>query len=118
MAGNLAGLREGDFELRLTGPDGNQSVYASLPVHIAPSTEAEMENLAASDQPLRHLADSTGGSVLTLEQVGSLPDRIAKTSTDRMRLMETPLWDSYYLFLFVLACLGAEWALRKHVGLV
>jgi hypothetical protein len=30
---------------------------------------------------------------------------------------ELRLWDSMYLFLFVLGCFGLEWAIRKHMGL-
>jgi hypothetical protein len=30
---------------------------------------------------------------------------------------ELRLWDSMYLFLFVLGCFGLEWAIRKHAGL-
>ena len=40
-----------------------------------------------------------------------------RTRQRQGRLAEYPLWDSPYLFVFVLACLSTEWALRKRFGL-
>jgi hypothetical protein len=31
--------------------------------------------------------------------------------------IEIRLWDSTYLFVFVVGCFAAEWALRKRLGL-
>ena len=46
-----------------------------------------------------------------------LPDRLTAVADNRPRITELSLWDSPYLFVFVLACLGAEWGLRKRFGL-
>jgi hypothetical protein len=116
--GAVSDLPAGQYELRLTGPGGDQTDYARVPLTIAPDDEAEMADLSASDQPLRGLADATGGTVIPLERIRSLPELISHAQSRKTRVAEHPLWDSYYLFLFVLACFGAEWALRKHVGLL
>jgi len=60
----------------------------------------------------------TGGQTLRIDQVGQIPERLAAAAADnRPAVNELPLWDSPWLFLFVVACLGVEWGLRKRFGL-
>ena len=42
---------------------------------------------------------------------------LADVREKNARPIEYSLWDSPYLFCFVLGCLGTEWALRKRFGL-
>ncbi len=55
--------------------------------------------------------------MLRLDQLGRLPELLAALPDIRTRVTELPLWDSPYLFIFVVACFAAEWALRKRFGL-
>ena len=43
--------------------------------------------------------------------------RLRVVAERRPRYAEQRLWDSPYLFVFVVACLAAEWAARKRLGL-
>lgn len=89
----------------------------ALTVRVIRSTEAEMQNLAGDDRLLRRLAESTGGQSYGPEQLGDFPGHLAAQATERPQIAEIRLWDSPYLFAFVLACLGLEWAVRKQAGL-
>jgi hypothetical protein len=115
----LEGLPEGEYEVRLTGPaeeGGEQRLQ--LPLHVEPSYEPELQDVSPDYDRLRHLADATGGQTLRIDQVGQIPERLAGAAADnRPVVSELPLWDSPYLFLFVLGCLGVEWGLRKRFGL-
>ncbi len=114
----ISGLPIGDYELR--PPDLVLSRVVgdmSLPLHVIDNTEAEMRDLSGDIENLRQIAQSTGGKQIVLEEVASVPQLLADVSSRQPRVVELPLWDSYYLFLFVLACLAAEWSLRKHFGL-
>jgi hypothetical protein len=113
--GAIPGLPAGDYQLRLAA---GGAPPATLPLHVAPNAEEEMADLSGSEQPLRRLAESTGGAFLTLDQIGALPEKIDRSRTAQMRIVQNPLWDSYYLYTLVMACFAAEWAIRKHVGLV
>ena len=86
----------------------------SVPLHVAGSYEAELQNIAPDPERLRRLAESTGGELLRLDQIPRLPDRLADVADNRPRISELSLWDSPYLFVFVVACFGAEWGLRKR----
>jgi hypothetical protein len=112
-------LPAGDYTLRWAIPaaDGQPAHTAQMPLHVAATDEAEMANLAGDEGMLHKLADASGGEFFTLDQVNRLPERLAAVGASRSRYAELSLWDSPYLFVLVLGCLGAEWALRKRVGL-
>jgi hypothetical protein len=76
-----------------------------------------MRILSGDDVRLATLVAGTGGDVVRLEDAGQLPQRIRDVREKNARPIEYSLWDSPYLFCFVLGCLGTEWALRKRFGL-
>jgi hypothetical protein len=112
--GSVRGLEEGEYHLRVRGPEGSELEY---PLHVAKSYEAEMSNLSPDENLLKRLASSSGGQFRTLEQFKDLPTRLSLLRERAPRTAEFRLWSSWYLYAFVLACLGAEWALRKRLGL-
>jgi len=114
----LGGLAQGDYELRVAGEGaGGQQQGVMLPLHVERSVEREVADLSAEPSVLEKLSSSSGGATLPLEQVGRIPDKLAEARERQPRMTEQPLWDSPYLFVFVLACLGLEWGLRKGFGL-
>jgi hypothetical protein len=112
--GSVGDLEEGEYRLRVNGPEGSELQY---PLHVARSFEAEMSNLSPDESLLKRLASSSGGQFRTLEQFKELPPRLSVLREREPRTAEFRLWSSWYLYAFVLACLGAEWALRKRLGL-
>jgi hypothetical protein len=113
--GTIDGLAEGEYQLRLHGPDGSELEY---PLHVAQSREAEMANLAPDEDLLRRLGSSSaGGAVRLLEQFKEVPTLLANLRGRESRVAELRLWNSWYLYAFVVSCLAAEWALRKRFGL-
>jgi hypothetical protein len=117
-AGTLSGLPEGEYELRATlfSSEGPTTELA-LPLKIERNAEAEMGDLSGDPAFLQQLAESSGGKALSLDQVGSLPMLLEQSRQRQPRFSELHLWDSAYLFVFVLSCLTAEWSLRKRFGL-
>jgi hypothetical protein len=77
----------------------------------------EMADVSADPRLLRRIANSSGGQFLPLDQLNTLPRRLTEIRQRQSRLVEYALWDSPYLFAFVLGCLSAEWAMRKKFGL-
>jgi hypothetical protein len=112
----LGDLEEGEYELRINTHD-DLVPSPRLTVRVASSSQAEMADLSPDPTLLRHLAASSGGEFLTLEQLSSLPHRLAELRDRPGQTIEYPLWDSPYLFVFVVGCLSLEWALRKRFGL-
>lgn len=108
----LADLAVGSYEIRLSA--GEHSVM--LPLRISETSEAEMKNVAVDHATLQRLSGARG-QILSLDQLQALPQRIAKLQGNEPVFVEKNLWDSKYLFLFVLGSLGLEWAIRKRLGL-
>jgi hypothetical protein len=109
-------LAPGQYELKLvTGDD--LSPAPQLSVRVVSSSEAELADLSGDDGLLKRVAENTGGEFLTLDQLSSLLPRLQEVRERENRWVEYPLWDSPYLFLFVLSGLSLEWALRKQAGL-
>ena len=119
--GKLDGLAAGDYTLRLDAPPDPTAEIppapAIVPLHVAENLEAEMADLSGDDRLLRRMAESSGGRFVQLDQLNTLPRLLAENQEKQNQLIEYTLWDSPYLFVFVLACLSAEWALRKKFGL-
>jgi hypothetical protein len=112
----VSDLPPGEYALRLADA-ADPARHVSVPLHVAAASEPELVNVAGNDELLRRLAEPTGGQLLALAELASLPERLEQVRRQQTRLAEYNLWDSPYLFTFVLACLGAEWALRKRFGL-
>lgn len=119
--GLIDGLPAGDYVLQLEAPQDPAQEYGLEPVRlalrVAPRMGAELANLSGDEQFLRRIADASGGEFLTLDRLGELPQALEENRQKLNPLVEYPLWDSPYLFVFVLSCLSAEWALRKKFGL-
>ncbi len=108
----LTDLPAGDYELRLTAADRS----ISLPVRVADGEEIEMRDVSGDPANLRRLVRPRG-TVLNMSEVRSLPQMLEAPGESEPSYTEMRLWDSPYLFLFVLGALGVEWAVRMRVGL-
>jgi hypothetical protein len=114
-------LDAGEYVLHLEAPgDATTEIPpepVELPITVAPRYDAELADVSGDERLLARIATASGGQLLTLEQLGTLPARLDAIRQRQGRLAEYRLWDSPYLFVFVLACLSTEWALRKRFGL-
>ena len=115
FAAAVRDLPAGRYDVVASMPDDPESKL-QLPLEVGWSLDRELADVSADPGTLRQLASSTGGSFLWLEQTGDLARRITNLRRNTT-LAEVPLWTSPYLFLLVLGCLAAEWAIRKRAGL-
>ena len=117
-SGTAPQLPVGEYELRLLSPAIEGRVEdLPLPLQVESRSEAEMSDLTGDRAYLQGLADASGGRVLSLDQLHTLPQLLSEVRRRHPAYSEVRLWDSGYLFLFVLSCLAGEWALRKQYGL-
>jgi hypothetical protein len=119
LTASVGPLPPGDYELLVIEPGeaGASPQSPRLPLQVGTGYEAELADVTADHTVLRRLADSSNGEFYTLEHVDRLIERLRQASDRRPRYVEQRLWDSAYLFVFVVACLAAEWAARKRLGL-
>lgn len=66
---------------------------------------------------MQRLAEGTGGQVIGLSQMATLPDLLAKLNVPVMDRRVEPLWHGGWVFVLVLGLLVGEWVLRRRAGL-
>lgn len=114
---------------RLDGPFELQRFWLQVVRALAPQSasrrqelpegpfEAELADLTPDSQLLAEWAASSGGAVVSLEQINTVPRLLDELRRQRPAVRQRTLWDSGWLFVFVVGVLSAEWALRKRMGL-
>ena len=78
---------------------------------------AELEAPQRNDALLKALTEQTGGAYFTIADAASLPENIADVQNPVFVDAERELWAHPLILLAVVGLLGAEWFLRKRIGL-
>jgi hypothetical protein len=114
--GTLLGLPVGDYRLEAQVGGVTAAESLSYPLHVIGQYDAELEDPSGDRESLRRIVEASGGRLLALEQMRDLPPLLAAQAR-QPAAVTVRLWDSSYLFVFVVACFAAEWAVRKRMGL-
>ncbi len=78
---------------------------------------SEFDRVDVDEQMLRSLANQTGGVFHTLATAGQIPEELEARRALVAHREELNLWNAPWLFTLFLACVTAEWILRKRRGL-
>lgn len=78
----------------------------------------EFRSLAPDRALLEAIAKDTGGRVIELSDVSSLPKLLENLNVPIKEVITTPLWHSPWVFVLILGLLAAEWILRRKGGWV
>jgi len=78
----------------------------------------EFANLGPNPEPLKRIAEATGGRLLSMSDIGSLPGLLSQLETPFEEVRQHPLWHTPWLFLIALLCFLGEWALRRKQGIL
>lgn len=108
---------DGDLRLELTAYDGAAQVdSASIPIHVL-NDPFEQRNPFPDHELLANLAESTGGDVLSSPE--ALRDLLLRAPTTKgaPEVKRTPAWNNWWVLLALFGLLGAEWLLRRRIGL-
>jgi hypothetical protein len=111
----VSDLAEGDYTLQAVVDD--RPIGPSIPLHVRADPAAGLSDLSGDEYPMHRLADTNPGRFLRLDQIDTLPKRIADLPADTTHQVEQPLWDTPLLFCLVAGLFVLEWTLRKIAGL-
>lgn len=91
----------------------------SLPITVLPPP-SETEQLSADPEFLKTFAETTGGRLITAEEIPEIVSLMesAKESVDRAKAVWKPLWDNWWCFVIVLFIAALEWFTRRRSGLL
>ncbi len=121
-----AGVYEATFVPRVTGGfRAVASVTNSVGAEIGRSEAGWVSDLAAEEfrsltpnaALLEQIAKKTGGEVIAAKDLESFVKRLPALRAPVMESYAQPLWHTPVLFAFALACLIAEWGLRRTGGM-
>jgi uncharacterized membrane protein len=77
----------------------------------------EFRSLTPNLALLQSIANKTGGEVVSVDKLGRFTRDLPHRNAPVMDSWTYPLWHTPALFGFALACLAAEWGLRRWKGL-
>jgi hypothetical protein len=77
----------------------------------------EFRELRANRALLERIAERTGGEVVEADDIESFVDSLPTRAAEVTEPYVMPLWHRPGVFLFAIACLVAEWGLRRWKGL-
>ncbi len=118
FSASFASLDEGAYLARVEviGPDGavigsDETGWVNEPL------ADEFSSLAPRTELLNTIAQRTGGQTLEWNDLSNVKNLFEQRSAPVTELWSYPIWHNGWLFLAALACLLAEWALRRKRGL-
>ena len=107
----------GDYRLRITAKDDTGPLGDDTVLIACRDATVEYRNYAPDPAYLRTIAEASGGTHFPLAKAGDVAALLEEATHRRMKATDRDLWDRWPFLLLVLACLGAEWAIRKKQGL-
>lgn len=78
---------------------------------------AEFASLKPGQEWMQRIAQESGGKVLTLAELDSLPELLQSIRAPIEEIVTTPLWHTPWVFLLIVGLLCVEWILRRRGGL-
>jgi hypothetical protein len=77
----------------------------------------EFRHIGIDRARMQRLAEETGGEIVALEDLEAFAEGLPRRRAPISETWTSPLWHRSWAFLLVLACLIAEWGLRRTRGL-
>ncbi|MBN2021419.1 MAG: hypothetical protein JW809_01375 [Pirellulales bacterium] len=110
----------GDYAIRVTARQGQTPLGAAQARFLVFEQDLELDNASADVSALESLAAMTDGESIAPEELSGLLARLrgGTESLEEQTEVKRTLWDSWPLFLLLVALWTAEWYLRKRWGLV
>jgi hypothetical protein len=109
--GSYVPEKEGSYLVKSVLADADFSNTAAFQ---ATGGSREMLESAMQEQTLRHISQLSGGEYLEMRDLVKLPELLEAEVRTASVSQEFSLWDRWYIFVFILACLAAEWFVRRQ----
>jgi hypothetical protein len=115
-----AGVRfeqPGVYEIAADVKRGSQSLARlSRPILVG-GADLEMTEPRLNEAVLRRISETSGGKYVSAAQAAEVPSLIREADTESPPMEMRDVWDNAWTLAMIIALLGAEWVLRRRVGL-
>jgi hypothetical protein len=108
----------GDYKVTVQPTKAGQSFGNATSLFSVGEYSSETAVLDLQRAQLQQWAHLSGGHYAPLDSASSLAGLLPARIKTLSRFEEMPLWNHYYLLLFILCSLTLEWALRKWKGMI
>ncbi|MEO9931864.1 hypothetical protein [Rhodopirellula bahusiensis] len=112
-------LSPGSYRVRIraSGYDAS-ALKATAPIWVESTRKGELDRVAVDETTLREIASAGGGSYFHESSSDDVLNKLIPLSRGQIIETDTLIWESWWLFVVILALLATEWWMRKKVGLV
>lgn len=108
----------GAYKIRAVGQSGNISLGEDEIEFFVHQQLIELEAPQLNVSLLTELTEKTGGVYVNIEDAHSIIDRISDVTEPVFVDTERDLWAHPFVLIAVVGLLGAEWFIRKRIGLI
>jgi uncharacterized membrane protein len=115
--GTFAAKAPGIYSARVEATRAGTTIGEMKTQVRAVPSDAEYFDATMQAARLQRIADETGGRFYTAADVAGLPEDLQYTGRGVTTIEERELWHMPVVLMVMLGLLGAEWALRRRVGL-
>lgn len=117
-AGSLPGLGPGEYEAAIEARRNGATIGRDTARFTVDPYSVEFANPSQDVEFLRGLAAVSGGRAVGAEDAASLAGLLPREPSVRVQRSEIDLWNTTPLFILFVVALGAEWLLRKRLGML
>lgn len=103
--------------IRASGYDAS-ALKASTPIWVKTTRNDELSRVAVDEATLREIASAGDGSYFHESSADDVLSQLIPLSRGQIIETDTLMWESWWLFVVILALLATEWWMRKKVGLI
>ncbi len=108
----------GVYSLTITATDRDgQSVGEYEESFLVTPDQNEFERVQYNPQYLKEMADKTGGSFFSLEQLEEVPGQIPWTPGEEMETVQLHVWHNPIFFIILILMMTLDWYLRRKRGM-
>jgi hypothetical protein len=116
--GTFVSTKAGQYEIAVDATRaGGQTVGSSTAYVRAVPSEVEYFDPTMQAQPLRRIAEDTGGRFYTADTAQSLAEDVRVAGRGVTAVEERELWNMPIVLMLLIGLVCAEWGYRRVVGL-
>lgn len=113
----IPSLRPGDYLLSVTFYPASGAPLTTESFFTVMENLDEARHLEARHEILEDIARRTDGTFLKETQVNQLPDVLKKMQKNHLKNRATPFWNKWWIYLWILGLIFADWFYRKKRGI-
>jgi uncharacterized membrane protein len=115
--GTFVSTEQGAYEVSVDATRGGQAVGSGIAYVRAAPGDVEYFDPTMHPQPLRRIAEETGGKFYTAENVAGLAEDVRYAGRGVTSVEERELWNMPIILVTLMGLMFAEWGYRRAVGL-